>query len=78
MKEIDALSQSEDYSNLQEWDFTISRTGMKLNTEYRIVPGPRKKGFDEKIEAAKADADAKGFDLNQLLIGGNPFGESNA
>ena len=78
MKELDALSQSEDYSNLQEWDFTISRTGMKLNTEYRIVPGPRKKGFDEKIEAAMKDADAKGYDLNQLLIGGNPFGESNA
>ena len=78
MKELDALSQSEDYANLHEWDFTISRTGMKLNTEYRIVPGPRKKGFDEKIEEAKSDADSKGYDINQLLVGGNPFGESNA
>ena len=78
MKELDALSQSEDYSNLQEWDFTISRTGMKLNTEYRIVPGPRKKGFDEKIESAMAEADAKGYDINQLLLGGSPFGDSNA
>jgi hypothetical protein len=24
------------------------------------------------------DADAKGYDINQLLVGGNPFGESNA
>ena len=78
MKELDALSQSEDYSDLGAWDFTISRTGMKLNTEYRIVPGPRKKGMEEKIEAAKADAEAKGYDIKQLLIGGNPFGESNA
>ena len=78
MKELDALSQSEDYANLQDWDFTISRTGMKLNTEYRIVPGPRKKGMEEKIEAAKADADSKGYDIKQLLVGGNPFGESNA
>ena len=78
MKELDALSQSEDYANLHEWDFTISRTGMKLNTEYRIVPGPRKKGFDSKIEEAKRDADSKGYDINQLLVGGNPFGDSNA
>ena len=78
MKELDALSQSEDYANLLEWDFTISRTGMKLNTEYRIVPGPRKKGMQEKIDAAMQDADAKGYDINQLLVGGNPFGESNA
>ena len=78
MKELDALSQSDDYNDLLKWDFTISRSGMKLNTEYRIVPGPRKKDMNQKIKAAKADAEAKGYDLNQLLVGGNPFGESNA
>ena len=76
MKELDALSQSEDYADLGAWDFTISRTGMKLNTEYRIVPGPRKKGMQEKIDAAMKDADAKGYDISQLLVGGSPFGES--
>ena len=78
LKELDALSQSEDYANLHEWDFTISREGMKLNTVYRIVPGPRKKGMQEKIDAAWSEAQKQGYDLNQLLIGGNPFGESNA
>ena len=78
MREIDALSQSEDYADLGAWDFTISRNGLKLNTEYRIVPGPRKKGMQEKIDAAWSEAQEKGYDLNQLLVGGSPFGESNA
>ena len=78
MKELDALSQSEDYSNLPEWDFTISRTGMKLNTEYRIVPGPRKKGMQEKIDAAWSEAESKGYNLQALIVGESPFGESNA
>ncbi len=77
-KELDSLSMSEDYANLQDWDFTISRTGMKLNTEYRLVPGPRRKGFDDKIKAAWDEAQKKGYDLNKLLIGESPFGESNA
>ena len=77
LKEIDALSQSEDYENLQEWDFVLSREGMKLNTVYRIVPGPRKKGMQEKIDAAWSEAQQKGYDLNQLLVGGSPFGDSN-
>ena len=78
MKELDALSQSEDYSNLPEWDFTISRSGMKLNTEYRIVPGPRKKGMQEKIDAAWSEAESKGYNLQALIVGESPFGESNA
>ena len=76
MREIDALSQSEDYADLGAWDFTISRTGTKLSTEYRIVPAPRRKGFQEKVEAAWSEAQEKGYDLKQLLLGGSPFGES--
>lgn len=76
MREIDALSQSEDYENLGDWDMTISRTGVKLNTEYRITPAPRRKGFQEKVEAAWSEAQEKGYDLKQLLVGGSPFGES--
>ena len=78
MKELDALSQSEDYSNLPEWDFTISRTGMKLNTEYRIVPGPRKKGMQEKIDATWSEAQSKGYNLQSLIVGESPFGEAGA
>ena len=52
IKELDKISQTEDYENLHEWDFTISRTGTKMATEYKILPGPRKKGFTPKIQQA--------------------------
>ena len=76
MKELDGISQSEDYEDLHSWDMVFSRTGLKMNTEYKILPGPRKKGFQEKIDAAWSEAQGKGYDLQQLLVGGSPFGES--
>lgn len=77
LKELDALSNNEDYSDLTAWDLTISRTGLKKATEYRVVPGPRKKGFQAKIETAWSEAQSKGFDLGQLLLGGSPFGNED-
>ena len=76
MKELDGISQSEDYEDLHSWDLVFSRKGLKMNTEYKILPGPRKKGMQEKIDAAWSAAEGKGYDLQQLLVGGNPFGES--
>ena len=76
MKELDGISQSEDYEDLHSWDMVFSREGLKMNTTYKILPGPRKKGFQEKIDAAWSAAEGKGYDLQQLLVGGNPFGES--
>ena len=73
LREIDALSQEEDYANLTEWDFTLSRKGVKLNTEYKLRPAPRKKGSDAIIAAAWEEAKSNDFDLSRLLTGGNPF-----
>ena len=77
MKELDGISQSEDYEDLHSWDLVFSRKGLKMNTEYKILPGPRKKGMQEKIDAAWAEAESKGYDLQQLLVGGSPFGTSD-
>jgi len=74
MKELDKLSQEEEYSDMGSFDIKITRTGVKLNTVYTLTPIPRKKGSDEKIAAAKAAADESGYDIQQLMIGGNPFG----
>jgi len=63
----------EDYSDLLEWDFTVSKKGSGLTTEYTVRPVPRKKGSQENIEAAWIEAKAEGFDLTRLLSGGNPF-----
>ena len=73
LRELDALSQEEDYANLIEWDFTLAKKGSGLNTEYKLRPAPRKKGSDAVIAAAWEEAKAGGFDISRLLTGGNPF-----
>ena len=73
LKEIDAISQMEDYDNLLEWDFNLSKKGSGLTTEYTLRPVPRKKGAQEHIDAAWIEAKSNGFDISRLLTGGNPF-----
>lgn len=73
LKEIDQISQMEDYAELLEWDFTISKKGSGLLTEYTVRPVPRKKGSQEHIDAAWIEAKAEGFDISRLLTGGSPF-----
>lgn len=76
IKELDQLSQSEDYADLHAWDLVISRSGLKMNTEYRILPSPRKKGSQETIDEAWDAAQKAGYNINALMLGENPFGES--
>jgi len=76
IKKLDELSQDEDYANLHEWDLKFTRKGLKMQTEYGILPSPRKGDTQAKIDKAWSDAQAAGYDLNQLLIGGSPFGDS--
>ena len=73
LKEIDAISQMEDYDNLLEWDFNLSKKGSGLTTEYTLRPVPRKKGAQEHVDAAWIEAKSNGFDVSRLLTGGNPF-----
>ena len=73
LRELDAISQEEDYTNLLEWDFTLSKKGSGLTTEYKLRPAPRKKGSDATISAAWEEVKAAGFDISRLLTGGNPF-----
>jgi hypothetical protein len=73
LRELDAISQQEDYANLLEWDMTISKKGSGLNTEYRLRPAPRKKGTQDTISSAWKEALDAGFDISRLLTGGNPY-----
>jgi len=73
LRELDAISQEEDYTNLTEWDFTLSKKGALLNTEYKLRPAPRKKGTDATISAAWEEAKSNNFQLDRLLTGANPF-----
>ena len=71
--ELDKISQMEDYSDLLAWDFVLSREGTGLKTEYSLRVVPRKKGTSPLIEATFAEQKEKGFDIKELMTGGNPF-----
>ena len=75
IKELDKLCNDDDYSDIAAWDLKVNRTGLKMNTEYSILPSPRKKGSQEQIDTAWKAAQDVGYDISQLLVGGNPFGE---
>ena len=72
IKELDKLSQDEDYADIHAWDLKVNRTGLKMNTEYNILPSPRKQAATTTSKKPGAKPEA-GYDLSQLLVGGNPF-----
>ena len=73
IKEFDKISQMEDYSDLLAWDFVLSREGTGLKTEYSLRAVPRKKGTSPLIEATYQEQKDNGFDIKELITGGNPF-----
>ena len=74
-RELDSISQMEDYANLLEWNFVLSKEGNGLNTEYSLRAVPRKKGSNDVLQEAWEEAQSGGFDIGRLLTGGNPFKE---
>lgn len=77
IREIDSISQQPDYEVIQDTDLIITYRGPN-DGWYSVMPAPRKKGTQDAIDAAWADAQANNFDLKQLLVGGSPFGDFNA
>tara|TARA_R100000781_G_C4068208_1_gene123531 strand:+ start:424 stop:1008 length:585 start_codon:yes stop_codon:yes gene_type:complete len=75
IRELDSISQMEDYSNLLEWDFVLGKEGNGLNTEYSLRAVPRKKNTEPAIQEAWKEVQAGGFDISRLLSGTNPFKE---
>ena len=72
IRELDAVSQEPDYAELLAWDFSISREGTGLATEYCLRPLPQKGDKKEIAKLLKAAQD-DGFDINRLATGENPF-----
>jgi hypothetical protein len=73
IRELDAVSQMEDYSDILAIDFQLGKTGSGLSTEYKLTPVPRKRGADKAITEAWEESRAAGFDLSRLLSGEDPF-----
>lgn len=75
IRAIDEVSQSEDYATLTDWDFSISREGTGLSTEYSLLPLPPKTDRKEIKALYKKSIDG-GFDITALIRGDNPFSDS--
>lgn len=73
LRELDAISQMEDYPDLTEIDMILGKKGSKLATEYSLRPVPRKKGSETNLILGWEEARDAGFDISRLLTGGNPF-----
>jgi len=77
IRELDQLLSMEDYQDTDQWDFVISKdTSGPPSSWYSLRPAPVKKGTENLTELRWREAQEKGYDLNQLLVGGNPFGTS--
>lgn len=72
-KELDEISQVEEYSDMTEWDFIMTKAATVSPDMYGLRPVPRKKGTQEAIDAAWNEAVTNGFDITRLLTGGHPF-----
>ena len=72
-KELDEISQVEEYNDMTEWDFIMTKAATVSPDMYGLRPVPRKKGTQEAIDAAWNEAVTNGFDITRLLTGGHPF-----
>ena len=72
-KELDEISQVEEYSDMTEWDFIMTKAATVSPDMYGLRPVPRKKDSQAAVDAAWNEAVSNGFDITRLLTGGHPF-----
>ena len=73
IKEFDQISQVEEYIDMTEWDFIVTKSATVSPDMYGLRPVPRKPELKEKIEASWSSAQKTGFDITRMLVNGNPF-----
>ncbi len=60
--------------NLLGWDFELSKIQADMTRyELLIVPRDDEEHSDDKMDAAWEKAQGNGFDLQQMVVGGDPF-----
>lgn len=75
MREITALVNNEEWGTpVQTYAITVTRDGEKLTTKYTVTPSPAK-AVPEDVKAEWEKVSGRGFDLNRLFEGGNPFSD---
>lgn len=78
LRDIERLTSEDDYSNLNEWDMKINRTGKETQTRYTVSMLPTKRSntsVAKRVLAAWEEACDAGANIEALFeVGGNPFG----
>lgn len=72
-KELDEISQVEEYEDMSSWDFVMTKSATVSPDMYGLRPVPRKAATQPAIDAAWDEAVKNGFDISRLLTGGHPF-----
>ena len=69
MNAIKACVENEDWGDPKEYDFTVTRTGEGMDTEYHIQPSPHKKLTVEEETLVELNP----VNIEALFTGDNPF-----
>ena len=73
IRELDQITQMEDYHPLSDFDMIMGKEGSGLTTVYSLKAVPRKKDAVTVVDTAVTAAEAAGYSINNLLTGDNPF-----
>ena len=78
LSQIKALSDNKEWGEVQDYDITITRSGQDLETQYTVVPNP-KKALDADVAKQWADMKAR-YNADNLFTNGSPLeaGEEKA
>lgn len=69
MRAIENHTQNEDWGDPKDYDFTITRDGSGMETDYSVIASPKKPVLNEATEAFKSIK----IDLTALYRGEDPF-----
>ena len=71
LSQIKALSDNKDWGEVQDYDITITRSGQNLETQYTVVPNP-KKALDADIAKQWAEMKER-YNPENLFTNGSPL-----
>lgn len=71
LNQIKALSDNKEWGEVQDYDITITRSGQDLETQYTVVPNP-KKAVSDDVKKKWADIQAR-YNADNLFTHGTPL-----
>jgi hypothetical protein len=75
LKALTTLGRDKDWGSPLTYDIVIGRQGEGLETEYELIPKPKKE-LDKQIETSWKQLQDNGFDMDKLFLGQHPHPKS--